>query len=119
VKYRGLATRSREGKLRGGIERTVIIDEISRRGKTKEAERGTYGLVVKLAESVKDLCDHGRPRRYVFSLCVSLEFCVVLQDTQPEAACAKRVSVRGNMTGKERQVTYGSNRSATCGRAVW
>lgn len=46
----------------------------------------TYGLVVKLAESMQDFRDHGRPCRDVFSLCVSLEFCVVLQNTQAEAA---------------------------------
>lgn len=49
---------------------------------------------------MQDLRDHGRPRRDVFSLCVSLEFCVVLQDTQAEAAVrnggSSQVSPSGN-----------------------
>ena len=44
--------------------------------------RTTHGLVVKLAEPMKDLCDHWRPCRYIFGLSVGLEFCVVLEDAQ-------------------------------------
>jgi len=75
--------------LREGIERTVIIEEISCSALKKDGTGGrTYGFVVKLAESVEDFRDHGRPSRDVFGLCVSLEFCVVLQNTQAEAAGA-------------------------------
>ena len=48
--------------------------------------RTTHGLVVKLAEPMKDLCDHWRPCRYIFGLSVGLEFCVVLEDAQSKSS---------------------------------
>jgi hypothetical protein len=47
-----------------------------------EKGRKTHGLVIKLAESMEDFCDHWRPRRYIFGLSIGLEFCVVLKDAQ-------------------------------------
>ena len=118
MKNRGLATRSRGDKLREGIERTVI-EEISCSALKISAGGRTYGFVVKLAESVEYFGDHGRPSCDVFGLRVSLEFCVVLQNTQAEAAGAQKVRQGGDMTRMGGGVTYGSNRSATCGRAAW
>ena len=48
--------------------------------------RKTYSLVIKLAESMKDFSDHWRPRRYIFGLCIGLEFCVILEDAQSKSA---------------------------------
>ena len=46
----------------------------------------THSFVIKLAESMEDFCDHRRPRRYIFSLSIGLEFCVVLEDAQSKPA---------------------------------
>ena len=84
---------------------------------SENTPQGTYGLIVKLAESVQDFCDHGCPCRYVFGLGISLEFCVVLQDAQTEPACAMGIVSR-DMNIINKYEAYGSNLSATCGRAV-
>jgi len=104
VKYPGPTTPSPEGKLQEGIERTVNkSDQFGDLSKFRE--RGaTYGLVVKLAESMQYFRDYGRPCRYIFSLSIGLEFCVVLQNAQAEAARGYTKVIEGYMGQEMRDI---------------
>ena len=77
--------------------------------------RRTYGAFVELAKALDNLCDDGCPSCDIFGLRVRTELGVVLKDAKTEPTVADL------LTGLQpkKWVTYGSNRSATWGRAAW